>query len=104
MKPQKWKEKKMDRKTKQELNELSKQVFGSSSKWQKLVERGSLEPMQRERKVMVPENGSAVEKTFIDRKTVMRRYTPDEIKSEMLSILDARDKQKTASDALEKKD
>jgi hypothetical protein len=78
----------MTRNEREELNQLSLRAFGSSSKWVKLVNKGVLEPMQREREVMVPKaNGQLVKKTFVDRKNVVKRYTVDEVKALMLQIL-----------------
>jgi hypothetical protein len=78
---------KMDRKTREELNEMSKKVFKSSSRWQKLVNDGVLEPYERERKVMVPRNGGVVEKTFTDRKMVLRRYSVEEVRKLMQNMI-----------------
>jgi len=44
----------VDRKTRLELNALSKDVFGVSSKWQKLVEKGYLEEVTEEVTETVP--------------------------------------------------
>ncbi len=75
----------MDRKTTEELNELSKKVFGASSRWRKLVENGVQQPMERDKEVMVPtRDGRNVEmKTFTEKKTVLKRYTVDEIRDLM---------------------
>lgn len=78
----------MTREIREELNQLSLRAFGSSSRWKKLVDKGVLEPMQREREVMVPKaNGQLVKKTFVDKKSVTKRYTVDEVKALMLQIL-----------------
>jgi len=44
----------VDYKTRQELNALSKEVFGSSSKWQKLVTKGYSELITEEVEEYVP--------------------------------------------------
>jgi len=44
----------VDYKARQELNALSKEVFGSSSKWQKLVSKGYLDPITEEVEEYVP--------------------------------------------------
>jgi hypothetical protein len=75
----------------QELNALSKKVFGVSSKWQKLVNKGVPEPMERERKVMIPDHkGGVKEKTFIDKKSVTKHYSVEEVKKFMTDVLEAR--------------
>ena len=79
---------KMDRKTRENLNSLSKKAFGKSSKWQKLVNNGIYEPYERDREVMVPRaNGTAVKKVFTDKKFVCRRYTVEEVTKLMTDIL-----------------
>ncbi|CAM6005510.1 unnamed protein product [Sphagnum balticum] len=78
----------MDRKTREELNDLSKRVFGSTSRWQKLVNNGVTEPLERDREVMLPvENGRIVRKVFTDRKHVNRRYSVGEVRKLMEDIL-----------------
>ena len=42
---------------KAEMNKLSLEVFGSSSRWQKIVNNGVSEPHERDQEVMVPVNG-----------------------------------------------
>jgi len=88
----------MDRQTREELNSLSKEAFGSSSRWQKLVNNGFAEPHEREREVMVPRNGSVIKKVFKDRKSILKRYSVDEIRKVMTEILEAR---KAAAAAIE---
>jgi hypothetical protein len=81
----------MNRQTREELNALSKKVFGASSKWKKLMNSGILEPMERQREVMVPTRTGRIEKqTFTDRKCVIKRYTAEEVKKLMEDILEAR--------------
>lgn len=80
---------------KEELNALSKEVFGSSSRWQKLVDKGHEElvmeeiaeyvPSEKEgeqgteRKVKVP-----VKTSFGALQYVIKRYTVDSIKEYMI--------------------
>jgi len=72
----------------EELKQLSKEAFGSSSRWKTYVENGIAELYEREREVLVPKaNGELAKKTFKDHKYVTRRYTVDEIKKEMQDIL-----------------
>lgn len=78
----------MNRKEREELNELSKLVFGSSSKWQKLVNRGINEPYERDREVMIPtKNGRFTKKVFTDRKNVLKRYSVEEVRNLMQDML-----------------
>lgn len=86
----KTKEMKMDRKTREELNDLSKRVWGSSSRWKKLVEKGFIEFFERDREVMVPGATGVKKKVFTDRKGVPRRYTIEEVRKVMLDLLEAR--------------
>jgi hypothetical protein len=75
----------------QELNELSKKVFGTTSRWQKIVNDGVAEPMEREREVLVPKaNGQLVKKIFTDKKAVIKHYSVEEVKKLMEDILTAR--------------
>lgn len=91
----------MDRKTREELNTLSKEVFGTSSRWQKLVNGGVSEPYEREREVMVPRaNGTVVKKTFTDKKSVVRRMTVEEVTKLMKDLLEVRRAQKAQIDAV----
>ncbi len=84
----------MDRKTREELNEMSKKVFGTASKWQKLVNDGVKDTYERDREVMVPAaNGSLLKKTFTDRKYVLKRYSVEEVRKLMQDVLDERQKQ-----------
>ena len=70
---------------------MSKEVFGSSSRWQKLVDKGIAEPFEREREVIVPRaNGTVVKKTFKDTKSIVKRYTVEEVTTLMKEILESR--------------
>jgi hypothetical protein len=82
----------MTRKTREELNALSKEVFGTSSRWQKIVSNGVSEPFQKDREVMVPQGGRIVKKTFTDNKSVLRRYSVAEVTELMNKILEDRKK------------
>lgn len=84
----------MDRKTTEELNELSKKVFGASSRWRKLVENGIKQPMERDKEVMVPtRDGRSVEKKiFTEKKLVLKRYSVDEVRDLMKSLLSPAEK------------
>lgn len=81
----------MTYKERQELNQLSKEVFGTSSKWQKLVNNGFAEDASTSKDVMIPKaNGKVVKKTFVDRKSVTKRYTVEEIRKIMTDVLEAK--------------
>lgn len=81
----------------QELNALSKQVFGTTSRWQKLVNKGVAEPFERDREVMVPRaDGTLVKKTFTDKKYVLKHYSVEEVEKLMTDVLKAREELKTA--------
>ena len=82
----------------QELNELSKKVFGTSSRWQKIVNNGVAEPYEREHEVMVPNSrGGVTKKVFKHKKNVLRRYTVQEIRTLMEDILNNRKTTATTS-------
>jgi len=81
----------INRETREKLNALSKQVFGSSSRWQKLMNRGTYEQYTRDREVMVPRaNGSVGKKVFTDKKYVAKLYTVEEVEKLMTDILNSR--------------
>lgn len=79
----------MTRNEREQLNSLSKQAFGTSSRWAKIVANGTVDKLSRDREVMVPSaNGNAIEtKVFTDHKNVTRRYTVEEVKTLMEDIL-----------------
>jgi hypothetical protein len=80
----------MNRQTREELNQLSKEAFGTRSRWQKLVNNGFAELLERDREVMVPTRKGLELKTFTDRKYVSRHYTVDEVRKVMTDLLAAR--------------
>jgi hypothetical protein len=83
----------MTREVRENLNRLSKEVFGSSSKWKKICDQGVAEPFERDREVTVPDGKGGVKtKTFTDKKLVVKHYTPDEVCKMMLEILVSRQK------------
>lgn len=92
----------LDYKTKQELNALSKEVFGVSSRWQKLVKNGYSEVITEEVEELVPSDVLGEEpKTEKVRKPVLRadgaklsttkRYTVESVKELMLKLKTARE-------------
>lgn len=81
----------MKRELRDQLNQLSKEVFGTSSRWQKIINNGVLEPYERDREVMIPRaNGTLDKKTFTDKKTVVRHYSVEEVLTLMNEILEKR--------------
>lgn len=80
----------MNRNDRETLNKLSKEVFGSSSKWQKLVNDGFTDTMTRDREAMIPSKNGPQMKTFVDKKLVNRRYTVEEVTQLMLDVLKKR--------------
>lgn len=80
----------LTRKERLELNEMSKQVFGTSSRWQKIVNNGVAEPYERDREVMVPTSGGVEKKVYTDTKNVLRRYSIEEVKKLMTDIIQER--------------
>ena len=84
-----------DRKTIDELNQLSKEVFGSSSRWRKLVERGSLELIQEDTTRLKHDGTKETVKTPLMYvgpnggelpQSQLVRYTVETIKEKMLSL------------------
>lgn len=82
----------MDRKTRDELNQLSRECFGSSSRWQKVMDKGVAEPFERDREVMVPTKNGIEKKTFTDKKSVVKHYSLKEVRQLMQDILESRKK------------
>lgn len=85
----------VDRKTRLELNALSKDVFGVSSKWQKLVEKGYLEEVTEEVTETVPaekEGDAPTTKTVRvpvltasgGKQSVLKRYTVETVREFLL--------------------
>lgn len=92
----------VDFKTKQELNALSKEVFGTSSRWQKLVEKGYSEVLTEEVEETVPAEKEGedptVQKVTKPIKTasggfqsVTKRHTIDSVRELMLKIKQQRE-------------
>lgn len=82
----------MDRKTREELNKLSKEVFGTSSRWQKIMDKGVAEPHERDREVMIPGPKGLEKKVFTDKKSIVKHYSLEEVRQLMNDILEARKK------------
>ena len=78
------------REQREQLNALSKRIFGSSSKWQKLVNKGHYEVFTRDREAMIPGALGMKKKTFTDKKSVLKHYTIAEVLQLMLDILKSR--------------
>lgn len=91
----------LERAEREELNKLSKEVFGSANRWQKIVENGYSEVLMKTVKEEVPgENGA--ESTFIEQKvpvlsesggkqSAMVRHTVESIRELMLGFKAQRD-------------
>ena len=88
-------------KERQELNQLSKKAFGTSSKWNKLVTRGHTAPFERKREVMVPKaDGNLEKKVFTDIQHQTQHYTVDAVRAIMVKILADREaSEKAVNDA-----
>jgi hypothetical protein len=88
-------------KERQELNELSKKAFGTSSKWNKLVTKGHTAPFERKREVMVPRaDGHLEKKTFTDVQHQTQHYTVDAVRAVMVKIIvDREAAEKAVNDA-----
>jgi len=94
------------RETINELNQLSKDVYGASSKWRKLVERGEVRLLTEEEVQYDSEanNGEGERKNITVpviyhgpnggklRQSYMHRYDEKTVKEHMLNIKDQRDK------------
>lgn len=80
----------MTRQEREELNALSKEVFGSSSRWYKMVTNGIVEPYEQKREVMVPTIRGFEKKTFVDHKGVTKHFSVEEIKKLMQDLIQAR--------------
>lgn len=76
----------------QELNTLSKLVFGTSSRWQKIVNNGVAEPHSRDREVVIPGPSGLKTKIFTDTKNIVKHFNVAEVKKLMETILSERSK------------
>ncbi len=78
----------MNRTTIDEMNELSKRCFGTTSRWKKILDNGVAEPLPDETKVVPNFATKQLEsRTFKSHKSVIKRYTFQEVKELMESIL-----------------
>ena len=84
----------------QELNALSKEAFGVSSRWQKLVNKGVHEPHERDREVLIPTRKGIEKKVVTDRKNIHKSYTVEEVKALMLKILANRKEEAANTEAV----
>lgn len=99
----------IDRKTKEELNQLSKEVFGSSSKWRKMMDLGVPEVVEENTKKLVMKDGKEeyeTVKTAVLYKEQMplntlRRYTVSEVRDFMLTVKDRQDQVRAAIKRIE---
>jgi len=101
----------MDRKTRDELNSLSKQVFGTSSRWQKLVNDGFQEVITEDVTEQVPQDdGTTVERVVkVPKKvngavqSVTKRYTVEGVMQLMLDLKKRQDDYKAVIKEMEEK-
>ena len=81
----------MTREIRDNLSRLSKEVFGTSSRWQKILRNGVAQPQERDREVTVPDGkGGFKTKTFTDKKYTIQRFTTEEVVKLMMGILSQR--------------
>lgn len=88
----------MNRKTKQELNALSKEVFGTASKWQKLIEKGFIWPHEKVEEKVIPNTKTGVleKKQFKHTEYVHIRHTEDTVRELMNNVKKQNDEKKVA--------
>lgn len=99
----------IDRKTKEELNQLSKEVFGSTSKWKKMCELGVAEPIMEDTIKLTMVDGKEVKenvKTPVLYKdsiptSTLRRYTIPEVREFMLTAKDRQEQVRAAIKRIE---
>lgn len=99
----------IDRKTKEELNALSKSVFGTTSKWRKMMELGVSEIVQEDTKKLVVKDGKEEYETIKtpvmhkDQLVVnrLKRYTIDEVREFMLMVKDRQEQFREAMKRVE---
>ena len=99
----------IDRKTKEELNQLSKEVFGSTSKWKKMVELGVGEPVQEDTTKLTMVDGKEVKETVktpvLHKDAIplsrLKRYTVNEVREFMLTVKDRQDQVRAAIKRIE---
>ncbi len=78
----------MTRQEREELNQMSKECFGTTSRWQKIINNGVADPMERDREVLVPDGRGGVKtKVFKDKKAVVKRYSVEDVRKLMEDIL-----------------
>ena len=104
----------MDRKTREELNQLSKEVFGSSSKWRKFVDSGELLPVMETVKVLDAQTEEVKEeqRQLIHHgpnggeqaKFEIKRHTPESIKERMILMLAQREQVRQMIEKLQKEE
>ncbi len=97
-----------------ELNALSKEIFGSTSKWKKMIEKGVPELVEENTKKLTM-NGTKEEYETVKtpvlyngpsgnaefHQHVLKRYTVDEVREFMLMVRDRREQMKLAMAQIE---
>jgi hypothetical protein len=79
----------------EELNKLSIAVFGTKSKWKKMIDLGVMEPVLEDTKRLVMKDGKEETQTIKTQKvddngiaiSAMHHYTPETVKEFMLTVL-----------------
>jgi hypothetical protein len=91
----------VERKIREELNALSKEVFGVSSKWMSLLEHGEVVPVTETITETIPGENGQPDRTETaqvpklnkggSRDYTVKRYTVDEVKEKLLALKKNRD-------------
>lgn len=97
-----------DREIINELNALSKAVFGTTSKWKKMIDSGVTEPVLEDTKRLIIKDGKEEFETVKTQKTHegpngaeiplfrLKHYTVESVKQFMLSVLTIREQNRQA--------
>ncbi len=76
----------MNRKSREELNALSKEVFGLSSRWQKLVNKGFQQPEILEKMIPNSETGKVEKVQFTTHNKITLRHTEESVGQLMTNL------------------
>lgn len=102
------------RETVNELNALSKEVFGTTSKWRKMIEKGVSELVEEEvKRLKIVDGKEVTENTKVPlfhegpnggelHQYTLKRYTVDTVKEFMLNVLVMRQKLREAMEKMQK--
>jgi hypothetical protein len=85
----------MTRQDREYLNKLSKECFGTSSRWAKILDNGSIEHYEYNHEIVVPHPDGVGFHTKVVKvpKTVLKRYTQNEVIALMIGIIEKRKEQ-----------